>query len=199
MSTQVQLRGGTTAEHSVFTGAVREVTVDTTKNTLVVHDGVLVGGYPVVTTAGSYSDPAWIASLAWGKLTGVPSTFAPSTHTHVTGDITGLSEAIDDRVAALLVAGSGISLSYNDGANTLTISSSVPGVIPPGGATGTILRKSSGSDYAVSWSLPRLDELAAPTSPVNFNQQQATAFCIENRTSDPLSPVSGQIWLRTDL
>ena len=36
MSTQVRLRGGTTSQHSTFTGAEREVTVDTDKNTLVV-------------------------------------------------------------------------------------------------------------------------------------------------------------------
>lgn len=36
--------------------------------------------------------------------------------------LTGLTdEAIDDRVAALLVAGTGITLTYDDGANTLTI------------------------------------------------------------------------------
>ena len=44
MSKLLQLRGGTTAEHSTFTGALREVTVDTTKDTLVVHDGVTAGG-----------------------------------------------------------------------------------------------------------------------------------------------------------
>lgn len=37
------------------------------------------------------------------------------------GSITGLSEAVDDRVAALLVAGTGISLSYNDSDNALTV------------------------------------------------------------------------------
>ena len=31
------------------------------------------------------------------------------------------SESIDDRVNSLLVAGTGISLTYDDGANTLTI------------------------------------------------------------------------------
>lgn len=36
--------------------------------------------------------------------------------------LTGLDEAIDDRVAALLAFGTGISGSYNDGANTYTIS-----------------------------------------------------------------------------
>lgn len=48
MSKRIQLRRGTTAETSVFTGAVGEVSVDTTKNTLVVHDGVTAGGHPLM-------------------------------------------------------------------------------------------------------------------------------------------------------
>jgi|TARA_R110000744_G_scaffold335953_1_gene441283 hypothetical protein len=51
MSKRLQLRGGTTAEHAAFTGAVREVTVDTTKDTLVVHDGSTVGGFAIPRTA----------------------------------------------------------------------------------------------------------------------------------------------------
>jgi hypothetical protein len=47
MADQLQLRGGTTTEHSTFTGALREVTVDTTKKTLVVHDAATAGGIPV--------------------------------------------------------------------------------------------------------------------------------------------------------
>lgn len=47
MAIQVKLRGGTSLEHSSFRGASREVTVDTTKNTLVVHDGITTGGYPL--------------------------------------------------------------------------------------------------------------------------------------------------------
>ena len=47
MATQVQLRRGTTAEHSTFTGAVGEVTIDTDKDALVVHDNSQAGGYPV--------------------------------------------------------------------------------------------------------------------------------------------------------
>ena len=48
MPDQLQLRGGTTTEHNSFTGAVREVTVDTTKKTLVVHDGSQAGGTPLM-------------------------------------------------------------------------------------------------------------------------------------------------------
>jgi hypothetical protein len=45
MATQVQRRRGTTAEHATFTGAVGELTVDTTKDTVVVHDGSTAGGF----------------------------------------------------------------------------------------------------------------------------------------------------------
>jgi len=45
MSKKLQLRGGTTTEHASFTGAVREVTVDTDKDTLVIHDGSTAGGH----------------------------------------------------------------------------------------------------------------------------------------------------------
>lgn len=51
MAIQIQLRQGTTTEHNSFTGAVGEVTVDTTKDVPVVHDGVTVGGHPVATRA----------------------------------------------------------------------------------------------------------------------------------------------------
>lgn len=51
MSTAIKFRGGTTAQHSTFVGAAREVTVDTTKNALVVHDGTTAGGWPVARTA----------------------------------------------------------------------------------------------------------------------------------------------------
>lgn len=51
MAIQIQLRQGTTTEHNTFTGAVGEVTVDTTKDVPVVHDGVTVGGHPVAARA----------------------------------------------------------------------------------------------------------------------------------------------------
>jgi hypothetical protein len=44
MPTEVQLRRGTTVQHSTFTGALGEVTVNTTKKTIVVHDGSTAGG-----------------------------------------------------------------------------------------------------------------------------------------------------------
>ena len=51
MAKQVQQRRGTTAEHNSFTGAVGELTVDTSKDTVVVHEGSTVGGIPLATEA----------------------------------------------------------------------------------------------------------------------------------------------------
>ena len=51
MAKRVQLRRGTTAQTNAFTGAVGEVTVDTDKDVLVVHDGVTAGGFPVAARA----------------------------------------------------------------------------------------------------------------------------------------------------
>lgn len=43
----LQLRRGTTAQHASFTGLLGEVTVDTDKDTIVVHDGSTAGGFPL--------------------------------------------------------------------------------------------------------------------------------------------------------
>ena len=51
MATQVQLRRGNTSQTSTFTGAVAEITVDTDKKTLVIHDGSTAGGIPLATQA----------------------------------------------------------------------------------------------------------------------------------------------------
>ena len=50
MTTQVQFRKGPTSEHALFTGATAEITVDTDKNTAVVHDGSDVGGFELQRT-----------------------------------------------------------------------------------------------------------------------------------------------------
>lgn len=48
---RVQLRRGTSAEHEVFTGAEGELTIDTSKDVAVVHDGTTQGGHELVGVA----------------------------------------------------------------------------------------------------------------------------------------------------
>jgi hypothetical protein len=47
MSFAFQRRRGTTSQHSSFTGLNAELTVDTDKKTVVVHDGSTAGGVPL--------------------------------------------------------------------------------------------------------------------------------------------------------
>lgn len=48
MATRIKFRRGTTAEHASFTGSLAEVTVNTSKKTLVVHDGSTQGGFEIL-------------------------------------------------------------------------------------------------------------------------------------------------------
>jgi hypothetical protein len=48
MSTQVQIRRGNTAQTAAFTGSIAELTVDTDKRVVVVHDGTTAGGNPLI-------------------------------------------------------------------------------------------------------------------------------------------------------
>jgi hypothetical protein len=53
MTTAVQRRRGTTTEHASFTGLEGEISVNTTKDTLVVHDGSTAGGFELARADGS--------------------------------------------------------------------------------------------------------------------------------------------------
>ena len=58
-----QRRRGTTAQHASFTGLLGELTVDTDKDTVVVHDGSLAGGYPLARASGGTLDDTVIRGL----------------------------------------------------------------------------------------------------------------------------------------
>lgn len=53
MAKQVQLRRGTTSQHSTFTGAIGEVTYDTDRKSLKTHDGITAGGTELPTISQS--------------------------------------------------------------------------------------------------------------------------------------------------
>jgi hypothetical protein len=66
MSIQVQYRRGSAAENDIFTGALAEITVDTTNKTIRVHDGATAGGSNIATVA--YVNNA-IGSLSANSIT----------------------------------------------------------------------------------------------------------------------------------
>jgi len=79
------------------------------------------------------------ASTAWADITGKPSTFTPATHaaTHAaagsdpvtltSAQISDLTETVQDIVGAFLVAGTNVTVTYNDTANTFTLNATAGG------------------------------------------------------------------------
>ena len=63
MAIQVQLRRGTAAQNNAFTGAIGEVSFDTTNNQLRVHDGSTAGGFKI----GTGDFPTGTANVALGN------------------------------------------------------------------------------------------------------------------------------------
>jgi hypothetical protein len=66
MAIQVQYRRGSASQNDVFTGALGEITVDTTNKTIRVHDGTTAGGSNIATV--EYVDNA-IGSLSANSIT----------------------------------------------------------------------------------------------------------------------------------
>jgi hypothetical protein len=73
MSKTIQLRRGTTISHQTFAGAAGEITVDTDKWTVVVHDGTTIGGFPLKVEAQEYVRTRYLTFRAVLTQRGVPS------------------------------------------------------------------------------------------------------------------------------
>ena len=123
---------------SVYTVSQTDAAISTAVN-------ALVGGAP------GLLDTLDELSAALGD----DANFANTVTTALAGkvDSSSLNESIDDRVAALLVAGTNITLTYNDASGTLTIASTGSGgnsfaTVQPaiGGASGTAVVSDSSSD-----------------------------------------------------
>lgn len=85
----IQFRRGTTTQHSSFTGLLGEVTVDTDKKTLVVHDGSTTGGYPLMREGASStaSTGSFSSNVTVGGTLAVTNTATLSGGAAITGDL----------------------------------------------------------------------------------------------------------------
>lgn len=101
MSTQVQFRRGTTLEHSTFIGAVAEVTVDTVKQTCVVHDAIQPGGFPLLREDGTNF------ALSPGSLTSCALKFVNDFDTGIISPGANQLSLVTNGAARLTIDGSG--------------------------------------------------------------------------------------------
>jgi hypothetical protein len=113
MASQVQYRRGTNAQNIAFTGALAEITVDTTNGTLRVHDGITPGGSNVATV--SYVT-AQIGALSANSISsGTSNVQIPSSGSNIRVNVGGTSN-----VAVFSTAGANVT-------GTLGISGAVTG------------------------------------------------------------------------
>jgi len=89
MAKLLKLRRGTTSQHSSFTGAEGEVTIDTDKETIVVHDGSTAGGHPLakestVPTTITVADESSDTTCNVLFTTGATGNLAPKSGTNLT-------------------------------------------------------------------------------------------------------------------
>ena len=128
--TTLQLRRGSQAENATFTGAIGEVVVDTSRKTLVVHDGSTVGGSALATLA----SPAFTGSPTAPTQTGTDNSTKLATTEFVKTAIAGFgagptnSDSVPEgstnlyfsknRLLSSLSAGGNISITQPGGAGT---------------------------------------------------------------------------------
>ena len=116
MAKLLKLRRGTTTQHASFTGAEGEVTIDTTKDTAVVHDGSQAGGRPLAREDMSNVSSASIAgrlgtdSIAPSKIGagGLPSDVTIGSANIVDGTIVNADINASAAIANSKLADSGV-------------------------------------------------------------------------------------------
>ncbi len=126
MSTQIQYRRGSSSQTASFTGALGEITVDTTNKVVVVHDGATLGGFSGVGTTATQtltnktlSSAVLTGTLTANGGTGSSGQFLSSTGSGVawaTVDATSIANG----TSAMTVIASGGNIRANVGGATNT-------------------------------------------------------------------------------
>ena len=102
MASQVQYRRGTNAQNAAFTGALAEITVDTTNGTLRVHDAITVGGSNIATVA---YVTAQISALSSNSISSGTSNVRVFANSDVTTSAAGTANVLVVQSTGALITG----------------------------------------------------------------------------------------------
>lgn len=209
MAKLLQLRRGTTTQHNTFTGAAGEVTVDTDKETLVVHPGGTEGGgEPLLredlnnmpnsgVTAGTYGSSTAIPAItvdAKGLVTGATTTAIDSTSiSNGTTNVTANAGNIE-----LDVSGSNVITA--DSAGLLLRDQSNVRFADADSSTWVALQAPTSVGSNVTFTLPGADGQAgqALTTDGSANLGFTNLPSITSSSAAPANPNDNDLWYDTD-
>lgn len=167
MSTQIQYRRGSSAQTASFTGALGEITVDTTNKVVVVHDGATLGGFAGVGTTATQtltnktlSSAVLTGTLTANSGTGSTGQYLESTGTGVRWSTIDATQ-IASGTSSVVVVSSGGNVRVNVGGVTNTTFTSTEanvsanltctGQVGLGTAPTTAAVTIGGNETATSW------------------------------------------------
>jgi hypothetical protein len=171
MASQVQYRRGTNAQNAAFTGALAEITVDTTNGTLRVHDAITVGGSNIATVA---YVTAQISALSSNSISSGTSNVRVFANSDVTTSAAGTANVLVVQSTGALITGVNSVSGNITGGNILTAGLvSATGAITGAAITGTSLTVSTGNitggNLLLSGAIIDSAQLDIQTSAANAN------------------------------
>ena len=171
MASQVQYRRGTNAQNAAFTGALAEITVDTTNGTLRVHDAITVGGSNIATVA---YVTAQISALSSNSISSGTSNVRVFANSDVTTSAAGTANVLVVQSTGALITGVNSVSGNVTGGNILTAGLvSATGAITGAAMTGTSLTVSTGNitggNLLLSGAIIDSAQLDIQTSAANAN------------------------------
>jgi hypothetical protein len=191
MAQQVQFRRGASSDYASFTGAVGEVTVDTTLKTIRVHDGSTVGGSIIATANGANLTSTTLTSPTITTATITTPSIANAAISGANNVLSGTLTVTSGSIAngtftnytetAYSNAGIGAAFTANLSLGTvqvLTLNNNCTFTMPTvaaGKSFVTILNSGSGG-YSVTWSTVAWPGGTAPTLTATASKKDIFSF-----------------------